>query len=175
MSSKHRGFSVVLHDVQNGTQTKQDVIDLIKSQDPKEVVVAQEPYPDQEPGKYHIHVYYRFNTPRHFKTNLKLWVLWWKAGRVQVDAMHGTMAESARYLMSEWTKKEKDTDPDPYFFPTRKIAVSPQEYADEWLAWFLSSQGPTIDSLRAHARIVESGYFQYRQAGLQAELISCHL
>lgn len=173
--SRSRGFSIVLHDVQNGDQTKQQVIDHVSSQDPKEVVVAQEPYPDQEPGKFHIHVFYRFSNARTFKSQLKFWVLWWKAGRVQVDSMLGTMAESARYLMSDWTKKEKDTDPDPYFFPSRKIAKSPQEHADEWLDWFLSDQGPTKESLLLHARLVESKYNEYRQAGPQAaKLISCH-
>ena len=34
--------------------------------------------------------------------------------------------------------KDKDHDPDPWFYPTRLIAVSPQQHADEWFHWFVS-------------------------------------
>jgi len=137
MPDKIRGFMIVLHDVQDGTQTKQDVIDHIMAQDPAECVVAQEPSPQE--GKYHIHVFYRHKTSRHFSANLKLWVLWWKVGRAHVRPMEGTMAQACRYLMADFTKKDKHTDPDPFFYPSRAIAKSPQEHADEWFNWFLSN------------------------------------
>jgi len=168
--ARARGFSVVLHDVQAGTQTKQDVIDHVMAQDPKEVVVAQEQYPDQE-GKYHIHVFYRLSNPRHFKAHLKFWVLWWKAGRVQVDAMLGTMAECCRYVMADQTKKDKHCDSRPYFYPSQKIAQSPGEYADEWLDWFISSEGPNHDMLMAHAQLVGKAYGESFRASARLQAV----
>jgi len=147
--SKIRGYMVVLHDVQDGTQTKQNVIDLIMAQDPEQVVVAQEPSPEE--GKIHIHVFYRYKSPRHFSTNLKLWCIWWKSGRAHVDQMKGTMAQACRYLMADFTKKDKHTDPDPFFYPSIAIAKSPAERAEEWMDWFISD-GPTSEKYESHAQ-----------------------
>lgn len=149
---------VVLHDVQDGHQTKQQVIDLVMAQNPTQVVVAQEPSPEE--GKSHIHVFYRFDTPRHFNANLKLWVLWWKSGRAQVDAMKGTMAQACRYLMADFTKKDKHTDPQPFFFPSIAIAKSPQEHADEWFNWFLSND-IGAQQLTAYSRQFVQAYSRY--------------
>lgn len=158
MMGKFRGFSVVLHDVQDGYQTKQNVIDHVMAQNPTQVVVAEEPSP--EPGKTHIHVFYRFDTTRHFSANLKLWVLWWKSGRAQVDRMEGTMAQACRYLMDGFTKKDKHTDPDPFFYPSKEIAKSPQEHADEWFDWFLSN-GVGAQQLTAYSAQFIQAYRQY--------------
>lgn len=133
--SRTRGFSLVLHDVQKGNLTKQDVIDHLMLKEPVQAVVAEEPYGHQEGS--HIHVFYRLSNPSAFKTHLKHWILWWKAGRVQLDAMLGTIAESCRYLTQEDTRKNKLCDPTPYFFPSRNINVSPEEHAEAWLTSFL--------------------------------------
>lgn len=134
--TRHRGFSVVLQDSHKGLQTKEDVIKHLHLKEPCQAVVAREPYGHQE--GYHIHVFYRLPNASDFKSHLKHWALWYTAGRVQCDAMRGTMAQACRYLSQDDTKKDKLCDPDPYYFPTIKIKESPAEYADRWLdSWLL--------------------------------------
>lgn len=130
-----RGFMVVLQDSHKGTQTKQDAIDYLHEENIVQAVVALEPYGHQEGT--HIHLFYRLKSPSHFKTQLKKWVLWYKGGRTQVDVMYGTMAQACRYLSQEDTRKNKLCDPDPYFFPSRNIKVSPEEFAESWMTSFL--------------------------------------
>lgn len=135
--TRARGFSVVLHDVHKGSQTKEDVIKHLHLKEPTQAVVAQEPYVHQEGS--HIHIFYRVSNPSEFKTQLKHWTLWYTSGRVQVDVMRGDMAQACRYLSQEDTKKEKDCDPTPYYYPTKAIAVDPAEFADNWIDSWLSA------------------------------------
>ncbi len=139
--TKYRGFMVVLHDVHLGTQSgKQWTIDHLMLREPEKAVVAREPYGHQE-GQ-HIHVFYRMKAQSYFKTELKHWVVWasqLNVGRCEVNVMHGSMAQACRYLMKDYTKKEKNCDPSPWFYPTIAIIKSPSEHADEWMDWFLST------------------------------------
>lgn len=134
--SRARGFLVVLHDAHKGTQTKQDVIDHLMLKEPEKAVVAQEPYEHQDGT--HIHVFYRLSNPSQFRAQLKHWTLWWKSGRVQVDAMRGEISQACRYLSQDQTKKDKVCDTSPWYFPTPEIIQSPGEYADIWLDSFIS-------------------------------------
>lgn len=131
-----RGFLVVLHDAHLGTQGKQCAIDHLQLKEPVQAVVAYEPYEHQEGN--HIHIFYRLKSQSDFKSQLKHWALWYKSGRVQVDIMRGEISQACRYLMQDQTKKEKNCDPSPWFFPTVAIVKSPAERADEWMDWFLS-------------------------------------
>lgn len=131
-----RGFLVVLHDVHKGSLTKADVVQHLHKKELTQAVVAQEPYSHQD--GFHIHIFYRLKSQSDFKAQLKHWTQFWLHGRVQVDVMRGTMAEACRYLMQDQTKKEKDCDPQPYYFPSLNIALSPGEYADMWLDSFIS-------------------------------------
>lgn len=134
--SRARGFLVVLHDAQKGTKTKQDVIDHLLLKEPVRAVVAQEPYEHQDGT--HIHVFYRLDNPSAFKAQLKHWTLWWNSGRVQVDTMRGEISQACRYLTESYTKKEKTCDPEPWFYPTPEIILSPGERADQWIHEWLA-------------------------------------
>lgn len=134
--TRARGFSVVLHDVHKGSQTKEDVIKHLHLKEPTQAVVAQEPYGHQEGS--HIHIFYRLSNQSDFKTQLKHWTLWFTSGRVQVDVMRGDMAQACRYLSQEDTKKQKDCDVSPYYYPSVKIKETPAEFADRWLDGWLS-------------------------------------
>jgi len=109
-----RGFMVVLHDAPLGEKS---VVHMhLKSKyDPQEYVVAQEEYPTQ-PGHFHIHIFYKFTEKVTFLHHLKHWVHYWKYGRVQVDQMRGTIVSSCKYLMKDFTQKEKHVDPAPIIF-----------------------------------------------------------
>lgn len=146
-----RGYTVVLHDVQKGDQTKQMVIDHVLLKDPVKAVVAQEPYGHQE--GFHIHVFYRLKNPSAFKAQLKHWVMFWKSGRVQVDAMSGEISQACRYLTQEDTKKDKLCDPSPWYFPTEKIKLSPAEEAERYFEWFLTTP---IDAFHMKVNQVKS-------------------
>jgi len=125
----------VLHDVQVGCQTKDQAIVHLMMKEPEQAVAAEEPYLHQDGS--HIHLFYRLKNPSQFKTQLKFWTDFWKSGRVQVDIMHGSIAQACRYLMEEHHIGDPGYDPDPYFWPTRAIAVSPVEYANAWELWWL--------------------------------------
>lgn len=133
--SRARGFSVVLHDVQAGSQTKAEAVAHVMAKNPVQCVVAEEPYGHQAGS--HIHLFYRIENPSKFKTQLDYWLTFWRAGRVQVDIMRGTIAQACRYLMEDYHSGDEGYDPEPYFWPTRAIAVSPQEAADAWFLWWL--------------------------------------
>lgn len=152
--TKFRGFMVVLHDVHLGTQSgKQFVIDHLMLREPTQAVVAREPYGHQE-GQ-HIHVFYRMTSQSYFKTELKHWALWYTqltGRRTEVNVMKGTMAQACRYLMQDYTKKEKNCDPSPWFYPTLAIAKSPAEHADEWMDWFLSTSIEEWKQMRSEHR-----------------------
>jgi hypothetical protein len=132
----HYGFSVTLHWSHCGPDGKQHAIDQLMKKLPLKAVVAREPYEHQEGS--HIHVFYTLKSQSRFQTHLKHWACWWKHGRVQVDAMKGTIEQACKYLMQEYTKKSKFCDPDPWFYPSSLIVRSPAERADmmidEWLS-----------------------------------------
>jgi hypothetical protein len=130
--TKARGFSIVLQDVQNGSKTKADVISYLHAEFALEkAVVAEERYNHQDGS--HIHVFYRVTSQVHFSAQLKMWTKWWTHGRVQVDVMRGEMAQACKYLQEG---KAKHYDANPYYYPSKLIAVSPQQHADEWFNWF---------------------------------------
>lgn len=159
---KFRGFSVVLQDVQNGTKTKRDVISRLCELSLEKAVVAEEQYNHQEGS--HIHIFYRLTSQVHFSAQLKYWMKWWDHGRVQVDQMYGEMHQCCKYLMPHEGGKDKDHDPDPWFYPTRLIAVSPQQHADEWFHWFVSMPIAEYREIsRAYCERVVHAYTNYRQ------------
>ena len=107
--TKIRGFSVVLHDVQNGLQSKEDVQAKVHTLPWEQYVIAEEKYNHQVGS--HIHIFLRLKNPVHFSSMLKNWCCWWKSGRVQVDAQRGTMAQGCIYVTN--SIKEKHHDPSP--------------------------------------------------------------
>jgi len=112
--SKCRGFSIVLHDVHMGLQTKDEVHEKVKTLLFRQYVIAEEPYGHQDGS--HINVFIQLKNPVYFTAQLKLWCTWWKAGRVQVDAMKGTMVQACKYLLKDYTKKDKTTDDSPIIY-----------------------------------------------------------
>lgn len=151
--TRARGFSVVLHDGQKGQITKQLVEGHLKTKAVTEYVIAQENYSHQE--GHHIHIFYRLKNPSAFKTELRFWCVFWTHGRVQVDVMRGEMHQACKYLIADETKKNKDCDTDPIFFPSRHIAKDPAQLADEWLDWFLAYP---IDKWREKTKEYEKGF-----------------
>lgn len=144
--TKARGFSLVLHDVQNGIKTKADVILYLRELALEKAVVAEEPYNHQVGS--HIHIFYRLANQAHFTAQLKYWTKWWTAGRVQLDVMRGEIAQACKYLQEG---KEKHYDVSPWFYPSQLITVSPQQHADQWFDWFLSMDMATYrDMLEKH-------------------------
>lgn len=107
--TKIRGFSIVLHDVHKGLQSKEDVQAKVHTLPWEQYVIAEENYNHQEGS--HIHVFIRLKNQIHFSSMLKNWCCWWKSGRVQVDAMRGSMAEGCIYVTK--SSKEKHHDPSP--------------------------------------------------------------
>ena len=108
--TKCRGFSIVLHDVHKGLQTKAEVQAKIKTLPWHQYVIAEEPYNHQEGS--HIHVFLQLKNPVHFTSALKLWCTWWKSGRVQVDQLRGSMAQACVYITPN-SAKDKHLDLDP--------------------------------------------------------------
>jgi hypothetical protein len=108
---KIRGFSVVLHDVHKGLQTKADVESKVLTLKWRQFVIAEEPYNHQEGS--HIHLFLQLENPVHFSAFLKLFCVWWKSGRVQIDQMRGSLAQGCKYVMENHTQKDKYTDPNP--------------------------------------------------------------
>jgi len=107
--TKIRGFSIVLHDVHKGLQSKEDVQAKVHTLPWEQYVIAEEKYNHQEGS--HIHVFIRLKNQVHFSSMLKNWCCWWKSGRVQVDAQRGSMAEGCIYVTK--SSKEKHHDPSP--------------------------------------------------------------
>ena len=107
--TKIRGFSIVLHDVHKGLQTKEDVQAKVQTLPWEQYVIAEEKYNHQVGS--HIHIFLRLKNQVHFSSMLKNWCCWWKSGRVQVDAQRGSMAEGCIYVTK--SSKEKHHDPSP--------------------------------------------------------------
>lgn len=108
--SKARGFSIVLHDVHKGLQSKLDVQAKVVTLPWRQYVIAEEPYNHQDGS--HIHVFIQLRNPVYFTSMLKIWCSWWKSGRVQVDQMRGSMAQACVYITPS-TSKEKHIDESP--------------------------------------------------------------
>jgi len=119
--SKHRQYSIVLHNVISTSKTT--VEDFVASLTPTTSVVAIEPYPDQD--GFHIHIFLKFPTQRHFKSVLNLFKTFAQSpsvlapkpegeerswGRVQVDQMRGSFDQAVAYLTNP--KKDKPVDPE---------------------------------------------------------------
>jgi len=133
---KFRGFMVTLHNVQNGTKTKRDAVAHLCELGLEKGVVAQELYTHQDGS--HIHLFFRLKSQHHFSAQLKYWVKWWDSGRAEVDQLRGEISQCCKYLMPHEGGKDKYYDPEPWFYPSKLIALSPQEHADQWLDWFIS-------------------------------------
>ena len=118
--SKHRQFSIVLHNVISTSKTT--VEDFVASLNPTNSVVALEPYPDQD--GFHIHIFLKFPNRRSFTSVLNLFKTFAKSplvlapkpegeerswGRVQVDQMRGSFDQAVSYLTNP--KKDKPVDP----------------------------------------------------------------
>nr|WPR18761.1 MAG: hypothetical protein [Skomarfal virus 29] len=112
--TKVRGFSIVLHDVHKGTQAKADVQAKLLTLKWRQYVIAEEPYNHQDGS--HIHIFLQVHNPVHFSAMLKFWCCWWKSGRVQVDAMRGSMAQATDYINDDRGSKDKAYDPEPIIF-----------------------------------------------------------
>lgn len=117
--TKCRSFSIVLHNVKD--DSKSSVENHFQATSPLKLLVAMEPY-SQDEG-HHIHVFVSYKCPRSFKSMLtstesfsKLIVTekpegetrsW---GRVQVDQMRGTFEQATAYLTNPQKDKVCDTN-----------------------------------------------------------------
>lgn len=117
--SRIRSFSIVFHNVKD--DAKSSVENHFKSNNPKEILVSMEPYPESE--GHHIHVFVCFKNAHFFTKMLESCILlstklvaprpdditgdW---GRVQVDKMRGTFKEATAYLTNP--VKDKECDPE---------------------------------------------------------------
>jgi len=128
--AKFHGFSIVLHDLHKGIQTKNDVANFIKSakSPATEYVVAEEPYDHIDPRTgllqdgSHIHVFIRYKSRLSFKSVLSQWCNLWSSGRVEVKVQRGSMASGCKYVVEGLSKKDKSFDPHPIIFLDMKAA-----------------------------------------------------
>jgi hypothetical protein len=116
---RFRSFSIVFHNVKD--DSKPPVERYFDALSPVQLLVALEPYPQDE--GHHIHVFVSFKNPRQFKVMLDKCIEFsaqivapkpegevrdW--GRVQVDQMRGTFEQATKYLTDP--NKDKEVDPD---------------------------------------------------------------
>lgn len=134
--AKFRNYSVVLHDVQKGSVSKNDIFEWSKIIfRPKYMVVAEEAYNHQEGS--HIHLFFEMNTQRAFKKTLNDLMIKWPHGRVQLDKGRGKIYQQCAYLIDPTVKmptKDKHTDPTPLFWPRPEIQHVPGQRALQALA-----------------------------------------
>lgn len=115
--SRIRQFSIVFHNVKH--DSKLSVENYFTALSPTKLLVAMEPYPQEE--GFHIHVFVSFGNPRSFKSVLASCESFSKKivsprpegeerswGRVQVDQMRGTFEQATAYLTVPQKKKEVD-------------------------------------------------------------------
>ena len=127
--TKIRRFTIVLHDAQKGNVTKQMIANWLEFElDPKEYVIAEEPYNHQEGT--HIHIFLNLKNPRNFFKMLENLQEFWPHGRVQIDKAYGTMAQGCQYLQD--APKDKKYDPSPIYFPSRDISLTEVEKAHKF-------------------------------------------
>lgn len=116
--SKIRKFSIVFHNT--NPQAKPIIEAYFSRQNPKWVIIGEEPYPDQDVPDKHIHIFIEYHNPRSFKKLLKecetlsvrtvyqpqlregAW------GRVQLDQGYGSQQECDDYLAG--LTKDKPVD-----------------------------------------------------------------
>lgn len=117
--SKFRSYSIVIHNVKD--DSKLSVENHFQKTSPSKLLVAMEPYPEEE--GFHVHVFVSYKSQRSFKSVLSAtqslsdkivaprpegetrdW------GRVQVDQMRGTFSQATAYLTEP--QKDKPVDPD---------------------------------------------------------------
>jgi len=128
--TKIRRYSIVLHDAQKGKITKRMVANWLDFElDPKEYVLAQEPYTHQEGS--HMHIFLNLKNPRNFFKMLENLQEFWPHARVQIDKQYGTMAQACKYLQPGYPK-DKYYDPDPIYFPSRDISLTEVEKAHKF-------------------------------------------
>jgi hypothetical protein len=170
--SKHRGFSIVLHDVHKGLQTKADVQAKVQLCQWRQYVIAEEPYNHQEGS--HIHLFLQLKNPVYFTAVLKTWCTWWKSGRVQVDAMKGSMVQACKYLMEGQSKKDsKEFDPKPIIMldqmDAEEVGVDAQviTYGDllEGRYKCLQECGSRFECFMGHDECLLQAYRQYVRCG----------
>jgi hypothetical protein len=115
MSSKHRQFCIVIHNVRKEIE---DIVNKHNAQKAKESILSVEPYPEGD-GQ-HLHLYIQYPNPRYFKSVLNEYEQLAKRliepkpigeerawGRVQVDVMRGRFDQAEAYLEGE--TKDKPT------------------------------------------------------------------
>lgn len=114
MPSKHRQYTIVIHNV---NEKSQPIVKQYAAQ-AKEYVMSIEPYP-QGNGS-HLHLFIQYSNPRSFRAVLNELERFKKRivvprpqdesrdwGRVQLDVMRGRFSQANSYLMGE--TKEKPT------------------------------------------------------------------
>lgn len=127
MAARIRRWSIVLHDVQKSTKSKQDVFEFFKRTfPPKEMVIAEEPYNHQEGS--HIHIFINMTNKAGFHSLLQHIQTFWPHGRVQLDRAYGTMVDGCKYLQD--APKDKKYDKSPLYYPTKVISMTQQQRMD---------------------------------------------
>jgi hypothetical protein len=112
MPSKHRQYTIVIHNV---NEKSQDIVKKYASQ-AKEYVMSIEPYP-QGNGS-HLHLFIQYPNPRSFKSVLNELERFKKRivvprpadesrdwGRIQLDVMRGRFSQANAYLQGETKDK----------------------------------------------------------------------
>jgi hypothetical protein len=115
MKSKHRGYSITIHNVD---QVKAQKLGKEYAQEGAEYTMSVEPNPEGD--GYHLHLFIQYRNQRYFKAVLKeLEKLSRRIGvprpegetrdwgRVQLDVMRGTMKQAKAYLLGQ--TKDKPT------------------------------------------------------------------
>lgn len=106
-SSRHRQYSIVIHDIKKGLKALVD--SKLGELKPDWRLVAQENYTHQEGS--HLHIFIKYKERKAFSTVLKFFkdiAETNDAGRVQVDTGRGSFAECEKYLINP--DKEKNLD-----------------------------------------------------------------
>jgi len=106
-SSRHRQYSIVIHDIKRGLKTLVD--SKLGELKPDWRLVAQENYTHQEGS--HLHIFIKYKERKAFSTVLNFFKEISEtndAGRVQVDTGRGNFAECEKYLVNP--DKEKNID-----------------------------------------------------------------
>lgn len=104
--SRHRQFSIVIHDIKPGAKKHFDnVIDALT---PDWALIAEEEYNHQEGS--HLHIFVKYDSPRSWKEVLKFCEKQEQGGRVQVDTGRGSFQECKKYITCPDKEKKLDND-----------------------------------------------------------------
>lgn len=112
MPSKHRQYTIVIHNV---NEKSQPIVKQYAAQ-AKEYVMSIEPYPQGDGS--HLHLFIQYTNPRSFRAVLNELERFKKRivvprpadesrdwGRVQLDVMRGRFSQANSYLMGETKEK----------------------------------------------------------------------